>query len=127
MVSSFVDLFYRELFAFFTLTMEQTPWSIAEAAVRKSLVGNDASHDWAHVDRVVRNARTIARLEGITDPAELSIVELGALLHDIADHKYSTASAIDEADKVLREAVGGICILERPARPKNVALCPNDA
>lgn len=84
-----------------------SPWQIAEAAVRASLVGNDASHDWSHVERVVRNARAIARLEGISDAEELFTIELGSLLHDISDYKYSgsATSGREEADRVLQDAV----------------------
>lgn len=87
-----------------------SPWSVAEAAVRLALVGNDASHDWAHVERVVRNSRTIARLEGITDPQELFVIELGALLHDISDYKYSgsASSGREEAERVLQGAVRSV-------------------
>jgi uncharacterized protein len=88
----------------------ETARTHVETAVRAALARNDASHDWAHVERVVRNASSIARIEGVHDPEELLIIELGALLHDIADYKYvqdaaSCASARDEADRVLCEAV----------------------
>ena len=75
--------------------------------MRASIVGNDASHDWSHVERVVRNARAIARLEGISDAEELFVIELGSLLHDISDYKYSgsATSGREEAGRVLQEAV----------------------
>jgi len=38
------------------------------------------THDWMHVERVLQNALHIAKVEG----ADLEIVELAALLHDIA-------------------------------------------
>lgn len=51
--------------------------------VRQTLAA-DSSHDWFHVERVWRNARAIAQEEG----ADPTVVELGALLHDIADWKF---------------------------------------
>jgi uncharacterized protein len=55
------------------------------AAHVRELLGADATgHDWHHVERVRRNALAIAREEG----ADLFVVELAALLHDIADWKF---------------------------------------
>jgi len=52
--------------------------------VRQTLPTDATGHDWHHVFRVRRNAIEIARAEG----ADLLVVELAALLHDIADHKF---------------------------------------
>lgn len=52
--------------------------------VKQLFEGEGTGHDWFHIDRVRRNAIFIAEKEG----ACLEIVELGALLHDIADHKF---------------------------------------
>jgi uncharacterized protein len=81
-------------------------WAIAEANVRAALVENDASHDFAHIDRVIKNARTIACAEGISDTHELFVIELGALLHDISDFKYSGSdtSGAEAAEKLMVEA-----------------------
>jgi uncharacterized protein len=52
--------------------------------VRQVLSG-DSSHDWSHVERVWENARAIL----VTEPgADATVVELAALLHDIADWKF---------------------------------------
>jgi uncharacterized protein len=54
------------------------------AHVRETLSA-DSAHDWSHVERVWENARAIAA----TEPgADREVVELAALLHDIADWKY---------------------------------------
>ena len=77
-----------------------------EAAVRSALQGMDASHDFAHIDRVRRVALSLAAGEGVTDAATLLVVELGALLHDVADWKYSgsdTASG-ESAARILAAA-----------------------
>lgn len=42
-------------------------------------------HDWWHIKRVLNNATVIAKKE---KGADLFIVQLGALLHDIADFKF---------------------------------------
>lgn len=52
--------------------------------VRRVLSG-DSSHDWTHVERVWENARAIASTE---PEADVTVVELAALLHDIADWKF---------------------------------------
>jgi uncharacterized protein len=52
--------------------------------VRGVLKGDSSGHDWPHIDRVRRNALHIGREEH----ADLRIVELAALLHDITDWKF---------------------------------------
>jgi len=54
------------------------------AFVRKELQEGEKGHDWWHVWRVWRNACLIAK----TEPVNLFVVELAALLHDIADAKF---------------------------------------
>ena len=53
--------------------------------VRNLLDGDSAGHDWWHIERVRRVALTIAREER----ADLFLVELAALLHDVADWKFA--------------------------------------
>lgn len=55
-----------------------------EAHVRREMSGEGTGHDWWHVHRV---RRTALRLAGEED-ADPYVVELAALLHDIADHKF---------------------------------------
>lgn len=55
-----------------------------EEYVQKKLSGEGSGHDWWHVLRVWNNARTIAQREN----ADLFVVDLAALLHDIGDHKF---------------------------------------
>lgn len=51
----------------------------------KSKFENDSSgHDWFHIDRVWKVAKQIAEQENVN----IFVTELGALLHDIADHKF---------------------------------------
>ena len=53
--------------------------------VRETLAEAEGGHDWWHIYRVWKNAKHIAGVEGGVD---LLVVELGALLHDIADSKF---------------------------------------
>ena len=52
--------------------------------VRKTLENAEGGHDWWHIHRVWTNAKRIAQ----TEECDLLVVELGALLHDIADSKF---------------------------------------
>ncbi|WP_184543615.1 HD domain-containing protein [Mucilaginibacter sp. FT3.2] len=52
--------------------------------VRDTLKNAEGGHDWWHIHRVWTNAKLIAQ----TEEASLLIVELAALLHDIADSKF---------------------------------------
>ena len=51
--------------------------------VESLLSGEGSGHDWWHIERVWRMAKRI----GLAEHAELPVVELAALLHDIADWK----------------------------------------
>ncbi|KAG6767181.1 hypothetical protein POTOM_028363 [Populus tomentosa] len=55
----------------------------AEKLVERTMKGNDASHDAAHVWRVRDLALSLAQEEGLSSDS-MEIVELAALLHDIA-------------------------------------------
>ncbi len=52
--------------------------------VRQQLENAEGGHDWFHIERVYKNAILIA--DG--NDCDLTIVKLGALLHDIADSKF---------------------------------------
>lgn len=52
--------------------------------VKQTLTGAEGGHDWWHIYRVWKSAQQIA----LTEKADLLVVELGALLHDIADSKF---------------------------------------
>lgn len=53
--------------------------------VKKELQQAESGHDWFHIERVYRNALNIVEGEG---EADLVVVKLIALLHDIADSKF---------------------------------------
>ncbi|MEC5142520.1 HD domain-containing protein [Chitinophaga sp. 212800010-3] len=52
--------------------------------VKTTLQGAEGGHDWWHIERVWKQSRSIAEKEKV----DLLVVELGALLHDIADSKF---------------------------------------
>jgi uncharacterized protein len=71
-----------------------------EAAVQAHMGSNDPSHDFAHVLRVRHLALVLA--QDVSVPVNLQVVELGALLHDARDHKYTTTSG----DMDVRQLLG---------------------
>ena len=73
--------------------------------VKQQLENAEGGHDWFHMERVYKNALLIAREE----TCDLTVVQLGTLLHDIADSKFhdgdetigpKTARAFLEKEKV---------------------------
>ncbi|WP_313806163.1 HD domain-containing protein [Flavobacterium sp.] len=52
--------------------------------VKQQLHDAEGGHDWFHIERVYKNALLIAKGE----TCDLTVVQLGALLHDIADSKF---------------------------------------
>ena len=53
--------------------------------VKEKLEGAEAGHDWFHIERVWKLSKKIAEEEG----GNLEVIELSALLHDIADPKFN--------------------------------------
>ena len=53
--------------------------------VKSKMEGDGSGHDFWHVYRVWKNAVNICEKEN----ANMFVVELGALLHDIADFKFN--------------------------------------
>ncbi|WP_321516587.1 HD domain-containing protein [Marinifilum fragile] len=52
--------------------------------VKQTMANAEGGHDWWHIYRVWKTAKHLARDEKV----DLFVVELGALLHDIADSKF---------------------------------------
>ncbi len=52
--------------------------------VKNTLKNAEGGHDWWHIQRVHNSSKTIAEKEQVNS----LVVELGALLHDIADSKF---------------------------------------
>lgn len=71
--------------------------------VKQEMLKGDSGHDWSHILRVNNTAKKIAKKEN----ANLFIVELSALFHDIADSKFTNG---DEtvAPKKVKEFLGSL-------------------
>ena len=70
--------------------------------VKKTLEGAEAGHDLFHTERVWRLAKLIAKTENCNQ----EIVEISALLHDIADPKFHNGDetlALEISEKFLNE------------------------
>ena len=75
------------------MQQEEIIQKIAEHFQRE-FADESTGHDWFHIERVWKNAKLINATEG----ANSFVVELGALMHDIADHKF-----VENAEEVARE------------------------
>ncbi len=75
--------------------------------VKETLKDAEGGHDWFHIERVFNNSKLIAA----TEEVDLLVVELGALLHDIADSKFHNG---DETvgPKVAREHLSSLNVEE---------------
>lgn len=66
--------------------------------VKEALQNAEGGHDWFHIERVYKNALLIAQQED----CNIEVVQLGALLHDIADSKFHNGDET-KGPKVARE------------------------
>ena len=73
--------------------------------VKDLLSGEGTGHDWWHILRVTKLAKYIAKQEA----ANLLIVELTALLHDIADWKFHDGD-IEKGPRVARQWLEGLSL-----------------
>ncbi len=78
--------------------------------VKEKLNNAEGGHDWFHIERVYKNALLIAN----NIPCDVTVVKLGALLHDIADSKFhngdesigpKTARLFLESENVSEEII----------------------
>lgn len=85
-----------------------------EAKVEAQFEGEGTGHDWHHIDRVRKTALNLGAKEG----ADLEVVNLGALIHDIADHKFHNndlSVGPETARKLILEFGGDEVLAERIA------------
>jgi len=66
--------------------------------VKEAMQQHDSGHGWSHIERVVRLALHIHGCEGKGDRFT---VELGALMHDIGDHKFAAHDGPAEIRRLL--------------------------
>lgn len=85
---------------------QQQLTAATEQFVQQELAGRDASHDFQHVERVRKLALHLATQEGL-NPDSLLLIEVAALLHDVADWKYADdgAGADGSCDKARAASV----------------------
>ncbi|PBI87477.1 putative hydrolase [Flavobacterium sp. ACN2] len=83
------------------------------AFVKEKLNDAEGGHDWFHIERVYKNALLIAK----ETECNLTVVQLGALLHDIADSKFhngdetigpKTARAFLEKENVSENTIAHV-------------------
>ena len=81
--------------------------------VQRTMEAAEGGHDWFHIERVYKNSILIAQEED----CDLTVVKLGALLHDIADSKFhdgdetigpKTARAFLESENVFEETINHV-------------------
>ncbi len=78
--------------------MEQEKINQCQKEVKKIYDQFDASHDWQHIERVMKNAKMILTQE----TADAFIVEMAVLLHDVSDPKYKKPDEDLETDLLDR-------------------------
>ncbi|HKN98232.1 MAG TPA: HD domain-containing protein, partial [Pseudonocardiaceae bacterium] len=84
-----------------------------EDYVRGQLGSEPTGHDWWHADRVRSLAKHIAAHEG----ADMFVVELAALLHDVADAKFTGSDGT--GPRAAREWLGSLPV--EPGTVESVA------
>ena len=77
--------------------------------VRDKLEGEGSGHDWWHIHRVYNIAVNLAK--DTNNKADLYIIKLGALLHDIADWKFNGGD-INVGAMVSRDFLKGLGVDE---------------
>jgi len=78
--------------------------------VKKTLENVESGHDFYHIERVYKNAQLIAQ----TEKCDMLVIQLAALLHDIADSKFHNgdetigpkmAQAFLETQNVVKQTI----------------------
>ncbi|WP_066433599.1 HD domain-containing protein [Chryseobacterium sp. CCH4-E10] len=80
--------------------------------VKEKLKGAEAGHDWYHIERVWKLSKKIAE----TEDCNLEVVELAALLHDIADPKFHNGDetlALSVSSEFLKNQQASEEVIER--------------
>lgn len=81
------------------------------AFVQEQLKGAEAGHDWFHIERVWKLSKKIA----VNENCNLDVVELAALLHDIADPKFHAG------DETLALKIAGKFLESQNGSPEMIA------
>jgi uncharacterized protein len=75
--------------------------------VKQTLADAEGGHDWWHIYRVWKSAKELARSEKV----DFFVVELGALLHDIADSKFHNGDE-EIGPRLAREFLSSLSVDE---------------
>ncbi|TRZ37804.1 HD domain-containing protein [Niallia circulans] len=78
---------------------------LTEAFVKDKLKGDVSGHDWHHIDRVRNTALFLCKHE---NDGNSFIIELAALLHDVADAKLNESK--EEGQRLLEQFVEALPI-----------------
>lgn len=81
---------------------------ILRKEMKQQFYGESTGHDWHHIERVWKMARRITR--GENKPADLFLIEISALVHDVGDWKFHEEGA---AERMIREILAQYNIEER--------------
>lgn len=68
--------------------------------VKEEISRYDSGHDWSHISRVLGTSLYIFEKEGTGD---MSVVILGAMMHDIGDRKFGAEKKYDEISSFLKK------------------------
>ena len=81
--------------------------------VKEKLEGEGSGHDWWHIVRAYNNAKDIAERTKNEEKQEIDIfvVELGALLHDVADHKFGYSD--EDRKTIITDFLGNLEVEEK--------------
>lgn len=99
--------------------------------VKEKLEGAEAGHDWFHIERVWKLSKKIAENEKSNN----EVVELAALLHDIADPKFyngdetialKVSREFLEEQKVSEEIIEQVLFIIKNISFKNRGEAPKD-
>ncbi|ASK30403.1 phosphohydrolase [Chryseobacterium sp. T16E-39] len=99
--------------------------------VKEKLEGAEAGHDWFHIERVWKLSKKIAENENCNK----EVVELAALLHDIADPKFhngdetialKVSREFLEKQQVSEEIIGQVLFIIKNISFKNRGEVPQD-
>lgn len=101
--------------------MQDTTSDIQKAIsfVKAQMQAYDSSHDWQHIKRVWKLAKLIGRAE----KANMRIVELAALLHDVGDHKFHEGEP-DAASRILESFLNNLN-LSQPEKMEILQIVEN--
>jgi uncharacterized protein len=80
--------------------LEPALWSRLAEEARRRAVGSEPAHDFFHVERVVANARAIARAEGAPEAASVT----AALLHELFTYPKGHPSSPQAGDVCAEHA-----------------------